>query len=448
MLLFPTRFARLCVTLFLFGVCLEGAVVRAADPIATVAQLAPGWRGEILTEVDQSYNGWSVAIGDADNDGKNEVLTTGCPNSRLYLFKKSAGAWETRLLAEDLAHRTPGMGLTVRIVDLNGDGRNELVLGTGQEMSEPAYFYVAETDGHRLTRQIFSRPFLKESSYTHSFGICDLNGDGVKEVIAAYCGSGEIVRYDMDKDLTKITARTLLKHSGSGEDSCIADVDNDGRMEYITVNGYRDGKATVEIFDFDAHGELIVPARIVINGFDGKPCFVAGVTVGDVDNDGRQDLLVGWNRQHKVNKGTVLSYRVEGREAKPVYTFAYEDPDLDYGYFEKMMVVADADNDGKNELIVTTRGEPAFTGHADGAGMAHVFLYKVEPDATQPTSAVAPDARIARTLLVNFHADKAHSCWPAVGDADNDGKNELILATGYGVRMQPGHSHVVLVKKE
>lgn len=415
-----------------------GPVARIGRiPFSDLAELAPGWRGEVVARVDQSYNGWGVAIGDADNDGQNEVLTTGCPDSRLYLFKKSSGAWQMRLLAENLAHRRPGMGLALRVLDLNGDGRNELILGTGQEMAEPAYFYVLETDGRRITRQISARPSLVDSAFTHNFGCHDLDGDGLVEVIAAYCSSGEIVRFDVDKGLAQAAARTIHKHPGSGEDSWIADVDNDGRVEYVTVSGYREDQATVQIFDFDARGELVKPAQVVIDGFDGQKCFVAAVAVGDVDNDGRRELVVGWNRKHKVNKGTILGYRIEGRQARPLYTFAHEDPAMDYGYFEKMMCVADADNDGKNELVVTTRGEPAFTGHADGAGLAHVFMFSI-----------GPGREVRRTLLVNFREGQAHSCWPAVGDADNDGKNEVVIATGRGIRMEPGASHVVLVKKQ
>jgi hypothetical protein len=416
------------------AICVSTAV---AEEFADLAELAPGWRGEIVAKIDQSYCGWGLAVGDAANDGRNEILVTGSPNSRLYLFRKTGGTWETHLLADNLAHRLPAMGLAVKILDLNGDGRNEIILGTGQEAAEPAYFYVLQTDGRRITHQISARPFLQGSAYTHNFACYDLNRDGLREVISAYCGSGEIVRYDVAKDLSRVTPRKLHQNSGSGEDAWIADVDNDGRPEFITSNGYRERRGTVEIFDFDVHGELVKPARIVIDGFDGQKCFLGTVAIGDVDNNGKNELIIGWNREHMVNKGTIIAYRVEGKVAKPLCTFAKEDSEMGYGYFGQLMLVGDIENNGRNVLVVTTRNEPAVVkGHAEGHGPARVFLFKV-----------TPDHKVERTLLAKFRAEAACSCWPALGDADNDGKNELVLATGRGIRTQPGTSHVVVVKK-
>ena len=105
-----------------------------------IAQLAPGWKADIVAEIDQSYAGWDVEIGDADNDGQNEILVTGCPNSQLYMVKKEKNDWSSRLLADNLAQSFPGMGLTVKVVDLNSDGNNEILVGTGQETGGTAFF--------------------------------------------------------------------------------------------------------------------------------------------------------------------------------------------------------------------------------------------------------------------------------------------------------------------
>lgn len=378
--------------------------------------------------------GWDVEIGDADNDGKNEILTTGCPDSRLYLFKQGGAGWDTRLLAENLAEHRPGMGLAVRVADLNKDGVNEVLLGTGQEGAGTAFFYVFHTDGEKAVPLATSRPDCNKSGFTHNLAVHDLDGDGIDEVLSAYCGGGEIIRYDLDPTLTKVEARLLHTLSGSGEEALIADVDNDGAVEFITSNSFRDGQARVEIFEFDESGELVTPPRLALAGFEGTPCFYASIVIGDVNNDGANEMVVGWKRDQKINKTTLIGYRV-GDEAEAVYTFERETEDLDMGYFEKMMAVADVDNDGRNELVVSTRGDN-LSELITSQHLGRVYRYAIDAS-----------GKVDRELLADLDNRYAESSWLAVGDADNDGKNELVLATGKGDRTQPGTSYVLLVEK-
>jgi hypothetical protein len=390
---------------------------------------------ETIAEVDQSYAGWDVEIGDADNDGKNEILTTGCPDSRLCLFKKTDAGWESRTLAENLTEQKPGMGLAVRVVDLNHDDENEVLLGTGQERGGTAFLNLLETDGRAITRRLACRPEdCNKSSFTHNLAMRDLDGDGVDEVISAYCGGGEIIRYDFDAALSKVDARKVHHLSGSGEESIIADVDNDGAMEYLTSNSFRAGKARVEIFEFDAKGELVATPRVLVDGYDGTPCFYASFMVGDLDNDGANELVVGWKREQAVNKATLIAYHVK-ENAEPIAVLDKDTEDLDLAYFEKMMAIADADNDGKNELVVSTRGDAASE-NITSKCLGRVYRYDVDAA-----------GGVKRELLADLDAAFAESSWLAVGDANNDGKNEIVLATGKGDRTQPGTSHVLILKR-
>ena len=429
------------------------ASIGRAEQLEDLAELAKGWRGEIIAAVPQTFVGWDIEIGDADNDGRAEILTTGGPDSRLYLFKRVDHQWQTRLLQENLGQVFPAMGLVVKVVDLNGDGANEVVVGTGQEGGNPpAYLHILQTDGHRITRQLAYRAPQNESSYTHNIAFWDLDGDGILEITSAYCGGGENIRYDLNRDLTEIRSRRIYHATGSGEDSWLVDIDNDGQVEYITSNSFRPAKAKVEIFEIDDAGELILPPRVVIDGYDGKKCFYCSLETGDVDNDGQVELIVGWNKERYDCMGTLLGYKVDQQGARPVYTFAYEDNSLDNGIFEKTMSIADADNDGLNELVTGTDGElePIF----GGRGMAHVFMFEIEPFAGGPP-------RIRRTLLANFDRGKAESTWTAVGDIDHDGLNEIAICTANGFRRgvpyeesgkttpdrSDWRSHVILLEK-
>lgn len=404
-----------------------------------IAKIAPGWRGEIIAKTNESYVGMDVEIGDADNDGENDILSVSAPNSRLYRFKRVDGQWQTDLLADNLASCYPCLGASVEVVDLNLDGNNEMIIGTGSMWQssnmQRARFYLLEMISGKLTKNLAIQIKENTSRYTHGLAYGDIDNDGILEVVSSYCGYGEVIRYDVDKKISGINARKIHKVSGSGEGTLIADVDNDKKNELIVVNGFREGKAKVEIFEFDVSGELITPARISIDGFDKHKCFEASTVVGDVNNDGNNELIVAWKRGESINDATVIAYAIDER-ATPFLTFAYKDKNLDTGMFENAMEVADIDNDGKNELILSTRGEVQGLGGTMGSKLAKVFSYKVNFD------------KIEKELILDFYENVAWTSMLAVGDADNDGRNEVILATGRGNREKPGSSYVVLLEKE
>jgi hypothetical protein len=117
------------------------------------------------------------------------------------------------------------------------------------------------------------------------------------------------------------------------------------------------------------------------------------------------------------------------------YVLSREDQDLDLGYFEKMMAIADIDGDGHPELLVSTRGDDSTEG-IESSHLGHVFLYRV-----------TANGQVRRELIVDFNQDLAQSSWLAVGDADGDGRPELVLATGWGDTTQPGMSFILAVHK-
>ena len=100
-----------------------------------------------------------------------------------------------------------------------------------------------------------------------------------------------------------------------------------------------------------------------------------------------------------------------------------------------MMAVVDADNDGLNELVVSTRGDN-LSERITSDHYGYVVMYKI----------VSPN-QIQRTVLVDFNVEWVESSWLAVGDADNDGENEIVLATGKGDRTKPGISYIVLIER-
>ena len=98
-------------------------IVSAAG-VPTSPQAAPG------------IFGW----GDAEMDGDIDIIVSGDGDPNIYLLVQDAGAFTTWVLDKDI----PQAG-GQKIVDLNGDGKSELIV-TGYE-NNAVYLYQADEDG-------------------------------------------------------------------------------------------------------------------------------------------------------------------------------------------------------------------------------------------------------------------------------------------------------------
>jgi hypothetical protein len=406
--------------------------------LTSIASFAPGWGGVVVGISDQSFAAWEVAIGDADNDGKNEILAGGCPDSKLDMYKYSDGIWCAKTLGSDFANFYPAITKNIKITDLNKDGQNEIVLGTGSDgevdgREDDAKIHILKIDRNTIVKHIQNRTDNTGSTYTHNFGIYDIDGDGVKEILSSYCGSGEIYRWDIDSGLTNIQRTKIYQNSGSGEDAMITDIDNDGQQEFIESDCYRLDASYVRIFKFDASGTLI--PYVTIKGYNGHQAFQCTSTCGDIDNDGQQELIIQWKQYENVSRQSIIAYKISGGVAIPICTIADEDPDLDAGFSENNCYWADADNDGTKELYISTRGEQLLQ---NGNGYARVLRFKI--NSINPLS-------IQKDIILDFNVGIAESCWINIGDADNDGLNEIAVATGKGARAVRGTSYMVVLKK-
>ena len=52
---------------------LTGCMEKSVIPDTPLSRIANGREASLVAKVDQSYAGWDVEIGDADNDGNNEI---------------------------------------------------------------------------------------------------------------------------------------------------------------------------------------------------------------------------------------------------------------------------------------------------------------------------------------------------------------------------------------
>ncbi len=137
---------------------------------------------------DTPNNVYSVAIGDGDNDGNNEVVIgLHSSSDEVRSYEKSGGSW-----VEDVIAGVPSHVWSVAIGDSDNDGRNEVVIGM-----------VSTTDEVRAYEKITSvwteDVIVDTLTDVFSVAIADANNDGNNEVgVGMWSTTNEVRLYEYD----------------------------------------------------------------------------------------------------------------------------------------------------------------------------------------------------------------------------------------------------------
>jgi len=352
--------------------------------------------GSFIVQWEKSYGKlwwWSARyegpqpVGDADNDGKNELLIGGRdPFMRVMKYDESKGTYyEAAKLIDpvfgigygiwvkigDNWHRLPqpfGSATGFGIADIDNDGKNEIGVAWGR------HFSAFKWDGNRY--KLMGRYIVigkDEWGTTLDCIIGDYDNDGENEVIVT---GG----YENEASLIAIkwNGNEFVKEAEWGHDSIyfpwIADVDNDGKNEVIVGhgrdlvvlkwNGNEFVSHVIDEFDYqvfgcvakDSNGDGINEIHVTFwaprlciyrwNGSDyekifdetwnGEEATIEAIDVGDVDNDGKAEICVGTDKVH------ILEWNGSGYEEEYLI-------DETYGLLA-VTCVGDFDNDGMLEI--------------------------------------------------------------------------------------------------
>jgi subtilisin family serine protease len=267
---------------------------------------------------------------DLDEDGDLEIIVGGSTSDESQLvitaLTLNDGAfevlWETMLPSQNLYRVTD---LSISDIDAaapEGDPGPEIVFSVAtNQLSDGGRIYCLEADGELRTGFPVDVYYGIESPPV----LADLKGDGNREII--------INTYDSEpeKGLRVYDHTGTLQWIGSGRGRIpvVADLDHDGLPEVITLTHvYRhDGTPTPWFYN-------------TINPI--------GLSVADVNADGRQDVLIG-----AMQSDGLVGLRYDG---DPLPGFPLHVQSGPYNWKAPMTpVIVDIDRDGDVELVATGR---------------------------------------------------------------------------------------------
>jgi hypothetical protein len=401
---------------------------------------------ELVVQYNQGTNGWSsprrfpiedgqlsqnvLSTGSLDGTGRTGLLLLG--ENHLYWIAQNAD----HTLAEPEKIPYSGTVKAAQILDINGDGRDDLLLcnwespnpfrfslqtSSGQLGPEIHFslppirsYWADDLDGDRKTEivtiaqnsgraqvshfekkpaeplvgafkqgQFQVLPLNKTTKAKRGLEWADLNGDGLSDLLVAEPDSGQVTVFLQQSDGSLPTGKKFSTLTGVSELAVVnADKDKPAQVFLLSPDERQVGMTT-----FDQKGRMPFPTTVPI---DGKPLTM---TVGPLksggdstlavilDNDGKRSLLT------RSSDGKITAQRLSDNfKSNPSY-----------------IAFHDVNQDGLNDLVVLIPYEK-------------IKILLQQPDKLFEEIDVAPPG------------GTSEQPWMSVADVDGDGKTELLLA--------------------
>jgi hypothetical protein len=430
---------------------------------ATGITTTPAWTVE--SDQANALYGLSVSTaGDVNGDGYADVVVGGVrydagqvDEGKAFLYLGSAAglsttaAWtaESNQIGAEFATSVATAG------DVNGDGYSDVLVGAplldnGQADEGRVFLYLGSASALSASPPWAQSGQPLDELGTSVSGAGDVNGDGYADVIvgARRYDNGQtdegraLVYLGSAAGLATTAAWTVESNQASAllgsSVSTAGDVNGDGFSDVVVGAPLFDDGEIDEGMTFVYLGSPTGPGATptwTAGGNQAGARFGGSVaTAGDVNGDGRSDVLVGalFHDNGQSDEGRAFAYlgSPAGLGATPSWT---AESDQAASYFGTVGTAGDVNGDGFSDVIV---GASSYDNGQDEEGRAYVYL----------GSAAGLAATPAWTVEGNADQAELGSAVGTAGDVNGDGYADVIVgAPGwYNFELYEGKADVYL----
>ncbi|MEF3692151.1 MAG: FG-GAP-like repeat-containing protein [Candidatus Moraniibacteriota bacterium] len=380
--------------------------------------------------IDKDF-GTQVMGEDLNNDNRTDLIISDESSSgKIYIFYND-GEYPSFSDSADLIIQ--GGNSSIALGDINLDGKNDLIIGVKEYLNYTGRVYILYNDGSIPTSVTSADIIINGISNDQSFGggvqAGDIDGDGDDDIVvgATSYGSGDGRVFVFYNDSTWPTSATnadlvIAAHTDDGYfggNMLFEDLNGDGKKDLIVASRNWSGPTPTligRVYVFFSDGSIptvSTEADIILTGEGGTNYFGHSIARGDLNNDGKNDLIIG-ARGAISNAGRVYVFYNDGDIPSSVVNADVIISGEYYGYglgLGSSLSVGDFNSDGKSDLAV---------GSYSGEGKAYIFYSLIGQVST------SYELRDQKEYLNDYFSSVM-----TTGDLNNDGKEDLIVGSYY-----------------
>ena len=334
---------------------------------------------------------YGIAMGDLDGDGNLDLIVGYGEIVSICRNTSVKGIISYNSFATCVDFTTSGFTYDIAMCDLNGDGKPDIV-ATNSGKNTLSVFRNTSIRGSITSNSLAEKVDFSTGDQTFFIAIGDLDGDGKPDLVSANCGSNTIsvLRNTSLSDSIKFAERVDFATGGSPYHVVIGDLDGDGKYDLVVVNFTGN---TVSLYrNMSVSGSISLAEKVDLNT-NGNPF---GVAIGDLNGDGYPDLAVA-----NAGNKTVSVFRNRGISGN--FTKSSFDTKVDFAignYFWGYVAIGDLNGDCKPDLVVVN----------DGSGSISVLqntipMVGTPPAAPQSLTATASNGQVTLKWNKNTEAD-------------------------------------------